>query len=100
MPEITPERLKAFIDDLAMLSAKHGLTVAAAMDGNPSVAECLPHWRGYHVRLDGGRLLHLIGFDVDEQWPTAAEHVSSINPFIATAHQRIALTRSLARVEG
>lgn len=81
---ITPDRIKAFLDDLALLSARHDLTVITG--------ECLLHDgapRGYFY-IPAQRAL-VPGF-VDGD----ADTIASLNVSTATAHQRIALSKSLA----
>lgn len=92
---ITPDRLKAFLDDLALVSAKHGLFVPG---GRPRDVEGM---RGYVAVGRSGSAL------VD--WEVAPIHcsaspldiegaLSSLDVSTLTSHERIAFERSLAEI--
>lgn len=102
MPDITRDRLKPFLDDLALVSAKHGLELHAELGKRVDIVvaeiDGYPGWQGYYA-CDTGLDAEwwLIGPE-DNQAKTSGRiaDLFSLDVSTATAHQRIALTRSLA----
>lgn len=101
---IAPDRIKAFLDDLALVSAKHGLELHAELGKTVEIVvaeiEGYPGWQGYYAcdtGLDAERWL--VGPE-DNEAKTSGRiaDLFSLDVASATAHQRIALERSLAEV--
>lgn len=97
---ISPDRLKAFLDDLALVSAKHGIGIIGnILRGDPdvilpAVVEHDGPFYGYAVVRDqeDDRLYLAKQCDRQDTYESAFE---SLNVQTATAHQRIALAKSL-----
>lgn len=97
----SPDRIKAFLDDMALLCLKHGICLIEESCGYEcwfEVMELNETFGGFTVST--GDIFGVFGAgaefaDVDQKH-TAAR---SVDVSTLTAHRRIALTRSLARVE-
>lgn len=97
----SPERIKAFLDDMALLCLKHRVCLVEEECGREywfEVMELNETFGGFTVSK--GDTFGVFGAgaeftDVDQRH-TAAR---SVDVSTLTAHQRISLTRSLARVE-
>lgn len=89
---IDRDRLKAFLDDLALISVKHGARLECMSDAFVGIES--GDVQGYVYNTRDCRL--------DYCWfaPKAQteDEIASIDVFTITAHQRIALARSLAAV--
>ncbi|HMQ92510.1 MAG TPA: hypothetical protein PKA33_15915 [Amaricoccus sp.] len=100
---ITPDRIKAFLDDLALVSAKHGLEVYPAPTGEIAVAEIATRsgWEGYYAcdtKCTGERWT--IGpYDHHAKCNGCIADQFSLNVSTITGHQRIALARSLTAIK-
>lgn len=90
MPEITPDRIKAFLDDLALISAKHSLIVDGYF-GEYGIHKMPAGFLDYSCDADG---CDLAGSDSHDFASLGA--IRSLDVSTATAHQRIALSKSLA----
>lgn len=95
---ITPDRIKAFLDDLALISAKHGLLLIPGHRGNMSPIESDPTFEGYFATRDSSGSWSVDVNHYYTQSQNAGMELVSLDPAKATAHQRIALERSLAEV--
>lgn len=92
---ITPDRIKAFLDGMALLCLKHGICLVEKDLGQEcwfEVADLNGRFGGFQVRYDA--------LDIFEAGEPSNEWVKarSIDVSTITAHQRIALERSLAEV--
>lgn len=86
---ITPNRIRAFLDDLALVSVKHSMTITAA------------DWVQFHDGAPDGYSYRPSTCDLDpshDYYGDEPDGISSLDVSTATAHQRIALERSLAEV--
>lgn len=84
---ITPERIKAFLDDLALISVKHDMTITAK------------EWVEFHDGATSGYSYSPATRDLDpnhDWFSDEADGISSLDVSTLTAHQRMALERSLA----
>ena len=98
MAEITSERIKAFLDDMALLCLKHGIGLVEESCGQEfwlEVEELNEQFAGFEVCY-GSTFSVFDRSDAPNKWVTAR----SVDVSTITAHQRIALARSLARPEG
>ena len=94
----SPERIKAFLDDMALLCMKHGIGLVEESCGKEfwlEVEELNEQFAGFEVCY-GSTFSVFDRSDAPSKWVTAR----SVDVSTITAHKRIALTRSLARVEG
>lgn len=95
---ITADRLKAFLDYLALISAKHGLAIDTESDEEVFDVEEIDGLAGYAVQIDGGiSQLCVIAPSAKAGYASNPHLIVSIDVEQATAHQRIALERTLAR---
>lgn len=86
---ITPDRIKAFLDDLALISAKHDMTITAA------------EWVEFHDGAPDGYSYRPFTRDLDpsvDYYSDESDGISSLDVSAITAHDRIALEWSLAQV--
>lgn len=92
---MTPERIQAFLDDLALLSVKHGIVLEEGAEG-VKVLPLHPDFGGYETscRYLGS---FAAGLDADRWRPDALQcDASSLDVTKISAHQRLTLEASLA----
>lgn len=102
MPEIAPDRIKAFLDEVMLICLKHRIQIRHESDWEREWFELRDLDQGA-----GGLLFsdseELRGFAANEElrWDEkTGRSIRSIDLSTVSAHQRIALARSLARHEG
>lgn len=99
MKQKSPEQIKAFLDDLARISVKHGLVVG----GHECEVDALPaDWHGYKV-WDSGGLAHARDGDISTHGyllPWEEEYFGgetvSLDPTKLSAHERMAIKGGLS----
>ena len=80
-----PERIRAFLDDLARLAVRHGLRVRRHGGGEVLIEPAPPGFQGYSACIGGGEATLTIETMGD---------VRGLDPSRLSAHERLALRGS------
>lgn len=93
---ISRDKLKAFLDDLALISAKHGLVIKTSRHAEWGLVEARNDFGGYYCEQDGW----LAGTGSKELYELCGDggEIRSLDVSTITAHQRIALAKALAQL--
>lgn len=93
-----PDRIRAFLDDIALISAKHGLAFMPTSDGSTIAIDVSrdESFSGYYGSFDQASDWWLVSsMDGCEVCRLAQKDVVSLDVSSITAHQRITLAKSL-----
>jgi hypothetical protein len=93
--KIEAERIKAFVDDLARISLRHGIVLSGrSCPQLPPLVPLDPDWGGYQAMHDGSWYWTVSDVEAGEtmQVPPGVEGVRSIKVSDLSAHERLSIT--------